>query len=248
MKDQFGARNPSSQMLRFHAQTAGVALTAQQPNSNIVRVAYQALAAVLGGAQSLHTNSRDEALCIPTEESVTLALRTQQILAEETGVPDVVDPLGGSYYVESLTDAIEVGAREYLAKVEDLGGMVAAIEAGYVQREIQESAYSAQLEIDCGRQVVVGVNKYADHVGEKLPAFCIDGGSLQETLDLLARVKAERDPNAVEAALVAIETAAQSEDNLLPSIITAVEAYATIGEICKTLRAVFGEYESPNFL
>jgi len=248
MRDQFGAQSPASQMLRFHAQTAGVALTAQQPNSNIVRVAYQALAAVLGGAQSLHTNSRDEALCIPTEESVTLALRTQQILAEETGVPDAVDPLGGSYYIETLTDQIEGGAREYLAKVEDLGGMVAAIEGGYVQREILEAAYRAQLEIDSGHQVVVGVNKFADHAGEKLPAFCIDGGSLQETLDLLAQVRVDRDQLAVEAALAGVQAAAQGEENVLPSIIAAVEAYATIGEICSVLRNTFGEFASKNYL
>jgi methylmalonyl-CoA mutase N-terminal domain/subunit len=242
MKERFGAKNPKSRMLRFHTQTAGSTLTAQQPDNNIVRVAIQALAAVLGGTQSLHTNSRDEALSLPTEDSVRIALRTQQIIASETGVADFVDPLAGSYAVESLTDAIEAGAREYIDRIDEMGGMVAAIERGYVQREIQDAAYRAQKAIERNEAEVVGVNVHR-----------VEGDSIPETLVLdpelearqIARVKAvraERSTTDAQAALDAISRAAEGTENLVPRILDAVKVEATLGEIADALRKVFGEH------
>jgi len=242
MRERFGADDPRSLMLRFHAQTGGSTLTAQQPDNNIVRITIQALAAVLGGAQSLHTNSRDEALCLPAEESVRTALRTQQIIAEESGVAETVDPLGGSYYVEHLTSRIEQEARAYLKEIDGMGGALKAIENGYIQREIQTSAYEYQKMVERKEQIVVGLNQYtSDSEGA--------GGLLRVTPETeekqrrtLARLKASRDRGAVTRALDAVEHAARSAENLMPPILAAVQSYATVGEICDRLRAVFGEY------
>ncbi len=247
MRDQFGAKNPSSLMLRFHTQTAGASLTAQQPNNNIVRVAYQALAAVLGGTQSLHTNSRDEALSLPSEESVLLALRTQQLLATETGIADIVDPLGGSYYLEALTDAVEEVTRKYLTKIDEIGGALKAIEQGYMQREIQESAYKSQLQIDNRSTIVIGVNQYSDNSGEKVKPFKFDENALKETLITLKDVKRKRNSTKVKEMLAKIEQAAKSNNNLVPAVIEAVESYATIGEISHVLRKIFGECKTAGY-
>ncbi|MBN1401093.1 MAG: methylmalonyl-CoA mutase family protein [Anaerolineae bacterium] len=241
--ERFGARDPDSARLRFHTQTSGVTLTAQQPENNVVRVTLQALAAVLGGTQSLHTNSRDEALWLPTEESVQIALRTQQIIAEESGVADSIDPLGGSYYVECLTDEIETRAMEIISRIDELGGAIAAIEAGYVQRGIQESAYRQQREIDRGESVVVGVNRYTDETAVELPRLQVDPAVELEQKARLGALKAQRDGAAVERCLAALARAAEGTENLMPRILDAVEAYATLGEICDTLRGVFGEYD-----
>jgi methylmalonyl-CoA mutase N-terminal domain/subunit len=243
MRDRFGASNPKSLMLRFHTQTAGSTLTAQQPDVNVVRVTLQALAAVLGGTQSLHTNSRDEALGLPTTESALLALRTQQVIAHESGVADTADPLAGSYAIEALTTEIERRALEYLEKIDAMGGMLAAIETGYVQREIQNAAYDAQRAIDAGDSVVVGVNRFT--LGEEtLPAaLAIDPRSEREQCERVARVRAERSAEVCERALGEVEHVARSTGNLVPAVLAAVEAYATVGEISDRLRAVFGEYE-----
>ncbi|MCS7003047.1 MAG: methylmalonyl-CoA mutase family protein, partial [Dehalococcoidia bacterium] len=240
MRNRFGAKDPRSWMLRFHTQTAGVSLTAQQPDNNVVRTALQALAAVLGGTQSLHTNSKDEALALPTEASAQLALRTQQIIAFETGVGDTIDPLGGSYFVESLTDQLEAKAQEYIAKIDELGGAVRAIELGYEQREIQEAAYRLQQEIERKERIVVGVNRFT--VQEEIPVAIlrVDARARDEQIARLQRLRATRDGEATAAALRALEAAALGPDNLMPFIIRAVEAYATVGEIADTLRAVFG--------
>ncbi len=245
MRDRFGAQNPKSMMLRFHTQTAGVTLTAQQPMNNVVRVAIQALSAVLGGTQSLHTNSMDEALALPTEESVQVALRTQQIIAYESGVADTIDPLAGSYYVEHLTDEIEARARDYLARIDDMGGALAAIEVGYVQREIQESAYRYQRAIETQEQIVVGVNRFQVAEDHKLRILRVDESVRAAQIERLRRLRAERDNDAVERTLTALQDAARSDDNLMPFILEAVEAYATTGEICGALRRVFGEYQAP---
>jgi methylmalonyl-CoA mutase N-terminal domain/subunit len=243
MRDRFKAQNPRSLMLRFHTQTAGSTLTAQQPDVNVVRVTIQALAAVLGGTQSLHTNSRDEALGLPTADSALLALRTQQVIAHESGVGDTVDPFAGSYALESLTDAIECRAVEYIEKIDALGGMLAAIESGYVQREIQDAAYDAHRAVESGEEIVVGVNRFNVDGGATTPAQLIDPASEREQVARLARVRAERDGARVAEALAAVDAAARSSDNLMPSILGAVEAYTTVGEIADTLRGVFGEYE-----
>ncbi|MCY0877040.1 MAG: methylmalonyl-CoA mutase family protein [Firmicutes bacterium] len=242
MRDTYGAQNPKSWQLRFHTQTGGSTLTAQQPDNNIVRVTVQALAAALGGTQSLHTNSRDEALALPTEESARIALRTQQIIAFESGAADVVDPLGGSYYVEALTDAIEQEALAYMEIIASLGGAVTAVEQGYMQREIQRAAYETQLRIERQEDIVIGVNSYAlEHEPE--PELLRVGPELeQEACARLADVRASRDQEAVDAALKALHTAASGDDNLMPPIIEAVRTYATLGEICDVMRAVFGEY------
>ena len=244
MKDRFQAKNPRSLMLRFHTQTAGCTLTAQQPANNIVRVAFQALAAVLGGTQSLHTNSMDEAFSLPTEEAVAIALKTQQLVGYETGVADTVDPLAGSYYLENLTNRIEAGAEEYIQRIEGLGGAVAAVEKGYIQREIQDSAYRYQREVEEGRRVVVGVNKFKTEDVEPANLLRVDPSVGERQVERLRKLRAERDNAAVEKALAALERAARGTDNLLPPIVEAVRSYTTLGEICNVLRGVFGEHEA----
>jgi methylmalonyl-CoA mutase N-terminal domain/subunit len=227
-------------MLRFHAQTAGSTLTAQQAENNVVRVAVQALAAVLGGAQSLHTNSRDEALGLPTEEAVRIALRTQQILAHESGVAEVADPLGGSYAVEALTNRVEAEAQAYLDKIDRMGGMLRAIEMGFIQKEIQEAAYQAQRALEEKRQIVVGVNDFVSEEAARVPVFVVDERLGQEQCERLHAVRARRDGAVVEAALRELKAVATGAGNLFPPILAAVRAYATVGEICDTLRRVFG--------
>jgi methylmalonyl-CoA mutase N-terminal domain/subunit len=251
MKERFGAKDPRSMMLRTHAQTAGVSLTAQQPYNNVARVALQAMAAVLGGTQSLHTNSLDETYALPTEEAVTIALRTQQIIAEESGVASTIDPLGGSYYVEWMTNEIERQALEYIQKIDDMGGMVEAVERGYPQREIGSAAYRLQRQIDAHERIVVGVNKYVvgeEHDGSKIPLLRIDEAVQREQIDSLRKVKAERDANAVTKALAQVGDAAKNDRNLMPPIIDAAKAYATEQEICDVLRDVFGQHsDRPEF-
>jgi methylmalonyl-CoA mutase N-terminal domain/subunit len=242
MAERFGAENPKSRQLKFHTQTAGSTLTAQQVDNNVVRVAYQALAAVLGGTQSLHTNGKDEALSLPTEESVRTALRTQQILAHESGVGDTVDPLAGSYYVESLTDQVEAEAREIIATVDDRGGMRKAIEAGWVQRQIQDVAFERQQEIESGERVIVGVNRFTVDDEEEVDIEEVSQAVQEGQRERLEELRAERDTGAVETALDALEEAARGEENLMPYIIDAVKVYATTGEICDAMREVFGEY------
>ncbi len=242
MKERFGARDPRSMKLRFHAQTAGSSLTAQQPRVNVVRTAYQALAAVLGGAQSLHTNSLDEALALPSEQAAALALRTQQVVAFESGVTATVDPLGGSHCIEGLTSELEERALEYLRVIDGMGGMVAAIEQGYVQREIQESAYAFQRRVESGEQVIVGVNAYRSDEAAALPLLRIGEGEERERAAELEAFRAGRDRAASEAALDRLRSAASGEANLLPPIRAAVEAGATVGEISDALRDVFGTY------
>ena len=244
MKERLGATNPKSWMLRVHTQTAGSMLTAQQPDNNVVRVALQTAAAVMGGTQSLHTNSKDEALALPTEDSVRVALRTQQIVAEESGLADTVDPLGGSYYVEYLTNKIEAECWDYIKKIDDLGGAVVAIEKGYIQREIQDSAYKWQMEVEKKERIIVGVNKY--QIKEKPPEglLRVDASVGDFQKGKLAKMKAGRDAAAVTAKLAALETACKDEHvNLMPFILDAVKAYATLGEICGVMRKVFGEYQ-----
>jgi methylmalonyl-CoA mutase N-terminal domain/subunit len=278
MRERFKAQDPRSWMFRFHTQTAGSTLTAQQPDVNIVRVTLQALAAVLGGTQSLHTNARDEALALPTEASALLALRTQQILAMESGVANTVDPLGGSYAIEKLTDEVEAGAQEYLRKIDAMGGMVRAIESGFVQREIQQSAYEYQQAIERGDRVVVGVNRYNEHVnptrpenpqsaevaqgshfgpgsvnpmeepqgrraGTALQLLRIDPEIERNQVERLVKLRARRDASRVSTALRAVEDTARTNRNLMPAILDAVKAYATVGEISDALRRVFGEYQ-----
>jgi methylmalonyl-CoA mutase N-terminal domain/subunit len=242
MRERFGARDPRSQMLRFHAQTAGSSLTAQQPEVNIVRTTIQALAAVLGGAQSLHTNSMDEALGLPTEDAARVALRTQQVIGYESGVPDTADALAGSYAIEHLTNEIERLAADYIRKIDDLGGMLRAIETGYVQREIEHAAYEYQREIESGEQVVVGVNRFTIEEETSVPVLRIDPELERQQIERLSGVRARRDASATREALGGVERAARGDDNLVPHIIRAVEASATLGEISNRLRAVFGEY------
>jgi methylmalonyl-CoA mutase N-terminal domain/subunit len=244
MRERFGAKNPRSWMLRFHTQTAGVSLTAQQPLNNIVRTALEALAGVLGGTQSLHTNSYDEALALPTEEAVTIALRTQQIIAHETGVVNTADPLAGSYFVEKLTDEIEAEALEYFRKIDALGGMVAAVEKGFPQREIQEAAYQFQKSVERGEKVIVGVNDYT--MDEKpVPILYIDETVAEQQTASVDALKQRRDNARVQRALQDLREAARGTSNLMPPIIEASRAYATLGEMCDALRDVFGEYEEP---
>jgi methylmalonyl-CoA mutase N-terminal domain/subunit len=242
IKDRFGATDPRSMACRYHVQTAGSSLTAQSIDNNVVRTTVQALAAVLGGAQSLHTNSRDEALALPTAEAARLALRTQQILAFECGVTETPDPLGGSYYVESLTNSLEAAANDYLAEIEALGGTLAAIEAGYQQRQIQESSYLVQRSVERGSKVVVGVNKFRDEASSTPPLQRIDPEGEIRQVSRVRKVRAERDAAAWEAALRRLEDCARGNDNLLPPMIEAVKAYATVGEICDRLRGVWGEH------
>ncbi len=244
MKERFGAKDPRSMMLRFHTQTAGCSLTAQQPLNNIMRTAFEALAAVLGGTQSLHTNSFDEALALPSELAVQVALRTQQIIAYETAVCDTIDPLAGSYYIESLTDQIEAKAQEYIDKIDQMGGAVAAIEKGYIQKEIQESAYRYQREIEKGERIVVGLNKFQVKEEEKpVDLLKVDPAVADRQIARLKELKASRDNAAVQKALAELKTAAEGDANLMPPILAAVKSLATLGEICDTLRAVFGEYQ-----
>ncbi|MGD2205472.1 MAG: methylmalonyl-CoA mutase family protein [Anaerolineae bacterium] len=244
MRERFGAQNPRSWRLRFHTQTAGSMLTAQQPENNVVRVTLQALAAVLGGTQSLHTNSRDEALSLPTEQSVQIALRTQQIIAHESGVADSVDPLAGSYLIEEWTDKIEQQARDYIDKIDALGGALKAIEQGYVQREIQESAYRWQLAVDQGDKVIVGINRYEVEEELELDLLRVDPAVGERQAARLQALRARRDAETVSAALSRLEQSARGDENLLPLILNAVEAYATLGEICGVMRRVFGEYQA----
>jgi methylmalonyl-CoA mutase, N-terminal domain len=243
MRDHFKARNPRSWMLRFHTQTAGSTLTAQQPENNIVRTALQALAAVLGGTQSLHTNSYDEALALPTEQAARIALRTQQIVAYESGVPQTVDPLAGSYYIEALTNEIETRATEYLGKIEALGGMIEALERGYVQQEIQNAAYEYQQQVDREEAVVVGVNRFAVDEEKPIPIQHIDESLERKQVERLRALRVRRNPGAWQSALQQVEAAARSGENLMPRILAAVEGNATVGEISDTMRKVFGEYK-----
>ncbi|MGH9432657.1 MAG: acyl-CoA mutase large subunit family protein [Terriglobia bacterium] len=242
-RERFQARNPRSWVFRFHTQTGGSTLTAQQPDVNVVRVTLQALAAVLGGTQSLHTNSRDEALALPTEASALIALRTQQIIAHESGVANTVDPVGGSYYIESLTNKIEEGARDYIRRIDALGGVPRAIESGFIQREIQQSAYEYQKAVEAGERVIVGINRYASDQLASPPILRIDPEVERAQVERLRKLRTQRDAAAVEAALGQIEAVARTSGNLMPPLLTAVKAYATVGEIASTLRKVFGEYQ-----
>jgi methylmalonyl-CoA mutase, N-terminal domain len=242
MRERFGARDPRSMMLRFHAQTAGSSLTAQQPENNIVRVALQCLAAVLGGCQSLHANALDEALALPTEQAALLALRTQQIIAQETGVANTIDPVAGSFAIEKLTDEIEAAAQEYISKIDAMGGMLRAIESGYVQQEIQKAAYEYQQAVDTGEQVVVGVNRFQGEEGRPIPTMQIDPEIERTQVARLDALRARRDSAKAKAALAEVERRARSTENLMPAILSAVEAYATVGEISDALRRAFGEY------
>ena len=243
MKEKFHAENPKSMMLRFHTQTAGSTLTAQQVDNNIVRVAVQTLAAVLGGTQSLHTNSRDEALALPTEDSVRIALRTQQIIAEESGVTNTIDPLAGSYFIESITDQIEKEANDYINKIDSMGGMTTAIDTGYVQKEIQKSAYKYELEIEEKERIIVGVNKYQVSEPEYKDLLKINMKVQEDQIKFLKKIREERNNEEVNKKLSALTKAAEGTDNLMPFIIEAVKSYASIGEICNAMRTVFGEYK-----
>jgi methylmalonyl-CoA mutase N-terminal domain/subunit len=242
MRGRFGAEDPRSLMLRFHAQTAGSSLTAQQPENNLVRVALQSLAAVLGGCQSLHSNGLDEALALPTERAALLALRTQQIIAQETGVANTVDPVAGSYVIEKLTNEIESGAQDYISKIDALGGMLRAIEAGYPQLEIQKAAYEYQQAVEGGDQVVVGVNRFQAAEEQTIPTMRIDPEIERSQIARLNALRARRDATKSSAALEEVERCARGTENLMPAILTAVEAYATVGEISDALRRAFGEY------
>jgi len=248
MRERFNAKSERTLQLRFHTQTAGVSLTVQQPLNNIVRVAIQALAGVLGGTQSLHTDAYDEALALPTDRAALIALRTQQIIAEETGVPNTVDPLGGSYFIESLTKKMEDGTYEYFDKIDSMGGMVEAIEKGFPQREIQESAYQYQKAVERGDQTIVGVNKYSME-GEKteVPILVINENVREQQVERLERAKSRRDNGEVANSLEKLKRAARAGDNTMPATIEAVRAYATLGEICDALRDVYGLYEEPAF-
>jgi methylmalonyl-CoA mutase N-terminal domain/subunit len=242
MRERFGARDERSMMLRFHAQTAGSSLTAQQPNNNIVRVAIEALAAVLGGCQSLHTNALDEALALPTEGAALLALRTQQIIAQETGVANTIDPVGGAYAIEWLTDEIERQAKALIERIDTLGGTLRAIETGYIQREIQNAAFEYQQKIERNERVVVGVNRFRAAESAPIPILRIDPAIEPEQIESVQTVRAKRDAARAAETLGEVESRARSGANLMPAILSAVEAYATVGEISDALRRVFGEY------
>ena len=243
MRDRFQAQDPRSMMLRFHTQTAGVSLTAQQPDNNVIRCTVQALAAILGGTQSLHVNSRDEALALPTEESAQLSLRTQQILAYESGTADVVDPLGGSWYVESLTDDLESQVMEYIRRIDDMGGAVAAIEDGFQMREIGDAAYRHRQEVESGDRIIVGVNRYANDEPPVEGLMRVNEEAARQQVARLERLRRDRDGGAAQAALGRLEGVARSEANTIPAILDCVEAHCTLGEIAGVLRAVFGEQE-----
>ncbi|RLB08535.1 MAG: methylmalonyl-CoA mutase [Deltaproteobacteria bacterium] len=248
MKERFGAKNPKSMMMRYHVQTGGVTLTAQQPLNNIVRVALQAYATALGGAQSLHTNSYDEALCLPTEQAVTVALRTQQIVAEESGATETIDPLAGSYYVEALTDKIEAQIDEYIKKIDELGGTLKAIELGYIQKEIQESAYRFQKEIESGERIYVGINKYVMEEPPLTNILKVDPKIGEMQVERLKKLRAERDQKKWKEALDNLREVSKSDENVMPAVIEAVKARATVGEICDVWRDVYGEYRPKEFV
>ncbi|HEY3581013.1 MAG TPA: methylmalonyl-CoA mutase family protein, partial [Pyrinomonadaceae bacterium] len=248
MRDRFKARDPRSLMLRFHTQTAGSSLTAQQPDVNIVRTTIQALAAVLGGTQSLHTNSMDEALALPTEDAARVALRTQQVIAYESGIADTADPLAGSYAIEELTIQVEERAEEYLKKIEALGGMLRAIETGYVQREIQEAAYRYQRAVESKEEIVVGVNRFQIEAEPAVPLLRIDPALEKAQVERVRALRAQRDARVTESALDKLEQAATTTENLLPHILECVESYATVGEISNRLRRVWGEYRETSVL
>jgi methylmalonyl-CoA mutase N-terminal domain/subunit len=243
MRDRFHARDPRSMMLRFHAQTAGSSLTAQQPENNLVRVSLQALAAVLGGCQSLHANALDEALALPTEQSALLALRTQQIIANESGVINTVDPVAGSYAIEKLTNEIEAGAEAYITKIDAMGGVLRAVETGFIQQEIQKAAYEYQQAVDSGEQVVVGVNRFQSEEERPIPTLQIDPAAEAAQIARLNALRARRDAAKTKSALAEIERRARTTENLMPAILQAVESYATVGEISDALRRAFGEYQ-----
>ena len=245
MKERFGAKEPRSWLLRFHTQTAGCSLTAQQPMNNLIRVTIQALAAVLGGTQSLHTNSMDETLSLPTEEAVTLALRTQQIIAEESGVANTIDPLGGSYFVEALTNQMEKSAQEYIDKIDEMGGIIRAIEMGYPQKEIARAAYHYQQQIDKGGKTVIGVNKYDTQEHLPIETLKVPEKVEYEQVNNLKNIKELRNNYKVKSCIRDLESAARGSDNLMPFILEAVREYATLGEICDVLRVVFGTYQDP---
>ncbi len=247
MRDRFGSTNERTLKLRFHTQTAGVSLTVQQPLNNIVRVAIQALAGIFGGTQSLHTDAYDEALALPTDQAALIALRTQQIIAEETGVAHTIDPLGGSYFVEALTEKLENGALDYFRKIDSMGGMVAAIERGFPQREIQDSAYKYQKAVERGDQVIVGVNKYQMENDSQIPILAIDECVRDHQIERLNQARAHRDSGAVANALEKLKRVADRAENTMPATIEAVREYATLGEICSALREVYGIYEEPAF-
>jgi methylmalonyl-CoA mutase N-terminal domain/subunit len=248
LRHTFKAQNPRSWLMRFHTQTAGVSLTAQQPEINIVRVALQALAAVMGGTQSLHTNSMDEALALPSQHAATIALRTQQILAEETGVANTIDPLAGSYFVEAATNHIEAQAREYFRRIEDLGGVLPAIDAGFFQREISEAAYRYQREIDTGERSIVGVNAHHDDRPLEIPLLEMDPQGYERQAGRLEEMRQSRDKGAVGQALDRLRIACQGTENTMPHILDAVRHYATLGEIISVMKDVFGTYEEPTWL
>jgi methylmalonyl-CoA mutase N-terminal domain/subunit len=248
MKSRFGAKQPRSLLMRFHTQTAGVSLTAQQPENNIIRVAIQALAAVLGGTQSLHTNSMDEALALPSEAAVTIALRTQQVIAEESGVANTVDPLGGSFFIEAQTNRIESQAYDYFRRIEELGGVLPAIERGFFQSEISDAAYRYQREIDEGIRKIVGVNSYADAKPVAIPILEMDPQGYHRQVNRLSRMRSTRDSGQVGQALDRLRLACQGTQNTMPYIIDAVRAYATLGEIIEVMKEVFGTYEEPNWI
>ncbi len=245
MKETFGAKNPRSWLMRFHTQTAGVSLTAQQPEVNLVRVAIQALAAVLGGTQSLHTNSMDEALALPSEEAVTLAMRTQQVIAEETGVTLTVDPLGGSYYVEALTNQTEAAVYDYFQRIEVVGGVIPALETGYMQQEIAGASYRQLIEVDSNRRIIVGVNKYATLERPSIPILAMDPNGYDRQIARLNQLRLTRNNIDVEAALNTLRAACHSNENVMPHLIRAAKAYATLGEITDVMREVFGVYHEP---
>lgn len=248
MKERFKAKNPKSWMCRFHTQTAGVSLTAQQPYNNVIRTALQALAAVVGGTQSLHTNSLDETLSLPTEESVTIALRTQQIIAEESGVAATIDPFAGSYFIETLTNEIEKQALDYIQKIDDMGGIINAIEKGYPQREIGNSAYLFQQQLEKKEKIIVGVNKYIVEEEQSIPLLMMDENAESIQIENVKRIKAKRDNQKVKEALARLKVAAKGTENVMPHILNSVRAYGSLGEICDVFRDVFGEYHDPKWL
>jgi methylmalonyl-CoA mutase N-terminal domain/subunit len=244
MRERFGATNPKALALRFHAQTGGSTLTAQQPENNIVRVAIQALSAVAGGAQSLHTNSFDEALALPSEHAAHVALRTQQIIAAEAGTTETADPLGGSYYIESLTDELEARAWELIERVDEAGGAVAAVESGFVQEEIERAAFHYQQQVESGERIIVGVNRYREDEAERIELLRIDPAAERRQLERTARVRAERNADEAAAAIAAVRETARGEANLLPTMREALRARCTVGEICEALREEWGMYDS----
>jgi methylmalonyl-CoA mutase N-terminal domain/subunit len=248
MRMTFGAQNPRSWLMRFHTQTAGVSLTAQQPENNIVRVALQALAAVLGGTQSLHTNSMDEALALPSEHAVTIALRTQQVIAEESGVTNTIDPLGGSFFIEAQTDRIEAQAYDYFQRIENLGGVLPAIEKGFFQTEISEAAFCYQSEIEEGARKIVGVNAYEDDQPVTIPILEMDPRGYQRQIERLKDLRKERDPGRVGQTLDQLRLACQNNENTMPQILEAVHAYATLGEIIQVMKETFGVYAEPTWI